>query len=90
MKLGTVVTLLGLCIIYFVYILPMSCTQPDKATRVLNLDGFTDVQITGYKYFSCGKGDSYHTGFIAKKNGMWVEGTVCAGWLFKGNTIRFE
>lgn len=69
----------------------MACTNAKDATRVLEENGYTNVQITGYNWLSCSKDDSVHTGFTAKSpNGHQVIGTVCAGLLFKNSTIRFE
>lgn len=68
-----------------------ACTDPKNAQRILEDNGYTDVRLTGYSWFSCGQGDTYRDGFIAKSPvGRDVEGTVCSGWLFKNSTIRFE
>lgn len=68
-----------------------ACTNAPDATRILEENGYTDVQITGYNAFSCSKDDTLHTGFTAKSpNGRTVIGTVCAGLIFKNSTIRFE
>lgn len=68
-----------------------ACTNAPDATRVLEENGYTNVQITGYNWLSCSKDDEVHTGFIAKSpNGRTITGTVCAGLLFKNSTIRFE
>lgn len=71
-------------------VLLLGCTNPQKAKEVLEADGYTNVQITGYVLFACSKDDFYHTGFVAQKNGRSVKGTVCEGFLFKGSTIRFD
>ena len=71
--------------------LAAACTDPQSATRILVANGYTNVETTGYNWFSCGSGDAYHTGFTAySPNGTQVSGTVCAGLLFKNSTIRFE
>ncbi len=68
----------------------LSCTDPAEAKRVLDAQGFKNIQITGYNFFGCGKDDTYHTGFIAiGLNGQAVEGTVCGGLFFKGSTVRY-
>ena len=65
------------------------CTAPDTAYRTLESSGYTDIQLTGYKPFSCSKDDTFSTGFVAKNpRGQVVEGTVCSGWL-KNGTVRF-
>lgn len=67
-----------------------ACTAPDKATQVLEAQGFTEVRTTGYSPFACGKDDTFRTGFKAKSpSGREVEGTVCSGFL-KGSTVRFD
>lgn len=67
-----------------------SCTDADEAKRVLEAQGFKNIEITGYNFFGCSKDDTFHTGFIAiGQNGQAVEGTVCSGLIFKGSTIRF-
>ena len=66
-----------------------ACTDPKEATRVLTMNGYTNISYTGYSWFACSKEDFYHTGFTAKLNGNDVEGTVCEGLLFKASTIRF-
>lgn len=66
------------------------CTSSEDAMRALSAQGFTDVRLTGYKWFACGEGDFYHTGFIATSpTGREVSGVVCSGLLFKNATVRF-
>lgn len=65
------------------------CSDPDVATKALRGAGYTDIKITGFDMWACGKDDTYATGFIAKgPTGVEVEGTVCSGLLFKNATIR--
>lgn len=68
-----------------------ACTRPESATRVLEQNGFRNIEITGYTFFSCSEDDAIHTGFTAvSMAGMHVSGTVCEGIVFKNSTIRFE
>jgi len=68
-----------------------ACTEPGNAKRILEDQGYRDVQITGYSFFACSKDDTFHTGFKAiSPVGKPVSGTVCAGLIFKNSTIRFE
>lgn len=68
-----------------------SCTDAENATRVLELNGFTEVRTTGYAWLSCSEKDSVKTGFVARApNGQITKGAVCSGLLFKNSTIRFE
>jgi hypothetical protein len=65
-------------------------TEPESATRVLTQSGYHNVHITGYRWFACGEGDYYATGFWASSpSGELVTGTVCEGWL-KAKTIRLD
>lgn len=69
------------------------CTDAQNAQRVLSNSGYSDIQITGYRWFGCGKEDTVHTGFTAKgPNGAHVSGIVCQGWgwFSKAATVRFE
>lgn len=66
------------------------CTDEGAARKALDGSGFTDVKITSYAYFGCGKEDTFHTGFEARgPSGQFVDGVVCSGWM-KGATIRFD
>lgn len=71
-------------------VLLAGCTNREHAVKILERDGYTDVEMTGYKVFSCSDDDFYHTGFKAKKNNQIIEGTVCGGFFLKGATIRFD
>ena len=67
-----------------------ACSNSNDAVRVLQENGYKNIQTTGYKFFACGRDDFYSTGFVAPSvNGTEVNGTVCSGLLFKGSTIRF-
>lgn len=71
-------------------ILLASCSDGSGARKVLSAQGMTNIEITGHSFFSCGKDDSFSTGFKATSvNGQQVEGTVCKG-IFKGSTVRFD
>ena len=66
-----------------------ACTSQGKATEALRAHGFTNVQIGGYAWFGCGKGDMYSNKFVARNaRGDRVSGVVCCGDL-KGCTVRF-
>lgn len=68
-----------------------SCTNPKGARKTLDGAGFSNVQITGYKWFACSKDDFYHTGFKAVgPTGKTVEGCVCEGLFIKNSTIRYK
>lgn len=65
------------------------CTDSDNAYKVLHSQGYTNIEITGYCFFGCGKDDTKSTGFVATApNGDIVEGVVCQGLFTKGATVR--
>lgn len=64
------------------------CTKPSQARDVLEAQGYSDIEITGYDMWGCSEDDDFHTGFRATgQDGNRVRGTVCSGW-FKGATVR--
>jgi hypothetical protein len=66
------------------------CTDATTATRALENQGLTPVEVGGYAWLSCGKDDAFRTKFTATNvKGQTVTGAVCSGW-FKGATIRFD
>jgi len=69
---------------------PNGCSQPEQATRVLQQQGYTEIEITGWRPMMAGKDDTYSTGFRAKSpSGAIVTGAVTSG-VFKGSTIRLD
>ncbi len=82
-------------IIFLVCVLAHCAINPpvDRAGTMSFLvqQGYTDIKITGYRWFSGSKSDYYCTGFEATAtNGNRVTGTVTRGLFFKGKTIRFD
>jgi len=72
-------------------IMPKACTRPDNARQILEQQGYTDIEITGWRPFMAGKDDSVSTGFEATApNGQRVSGAVTGGLIFKGSTVRFD
>ena len=66
------------------------CSSHSEANRALDAAGYTDIDITGYRFFGCDEKDAWHTGFEATgQNGRRISGVVCSG-LFKGATIRVD
>lgn len=82
-----------LSIIALCAILLTSCTQPDRSTRILEEQGYSEIQTLPYNlrsHFACSEDDDFRTPFIAKaQNGNTVKGVVCSGF-FKGATVRFD
>ena len=81
----TKLVLIALSIILF-----SGCTDKENAEKFLKKEGYTDITITGYSFFECSKDASLSTGFVAKKNGKVIEGTVCTGMLLKNHTIKLK
>ena len=83
-----IMTVSLICII----LIGFGCTNQNNAKRILEQNGYEDINFTGYSFFACADKDFYHTGFKAKNisSGKIVEGTVCEGLLFKNSTIRFK
>lgn len=83
-----------LAIVSFVVGMLMFLFYPvsDKTLReVSRIEGWTQVESTGYRFFLCSKDDYYHTGFRAlSKTGVEVSGAICEGFWFKGKTIRYD
>lgn len=79
-----------LLLIFLIALTLSACTDENGSKRVLESNGYKNVQTTGYNFFACSDSDTFATGFIAESpNGQTVSGTVCKGFL-KGSTIRFE
>jgi hypothetical protein len=66
-----------------------SFTEPDKAATILVDQGYTHINLTGYRWFICGQ-DSFSTGFKAvSPTGREVSGAVCSGWN-SGYIVRLD
>jgi hypothetical protein len=64
--------------------------EPDKAREVLEANGYTSIEITGWKPLLASESDTYSTGFKAiSPAGKQVSGAVTGG-VWKGHTIRLE
>jgi hypothetical protein len=69
---------------------PVIAVDSEGATRVLQANGFTNIKITGYRWFN-GTQEYFNTGFEATApNGTKVSGNVSKGIWFKGSTIRLD
>ena len=72
-------------------ILVVGCTDPQGATRTLENQGYTEIRITGYRWFAGSESDCFVTGFRAKSPiGKPVSGVVTRGLILKSSTIRFD
>lgn len=67
-----------------------ACTKPDDTKRVLSDNGYTNIEITGYRMFKCDEKDTFCTGFSATSPiGKRVTGAVGSG-IMKAYTIRLD
>ncbi len=72
-------------------LLATSCTDGPRTWHTLRVHGFTRPQLTGYRWFTCGRDDSYCTGFEAiAPGGERVTGAVGCGLWGKGCTLRLD
>jgi hypothetical protein len=70
-------------------ILLIGCTRPEHTKALLESQGYSDVKITGFASWACGK-EEYSTGFRATNHfGKEVEGSVCDD-LIEYSTIKFK
>jgi len=84
----TVIFIIGLIYMFFSI---GGCQRPNSTVMFLENQGYTEVEITGWRPFMGDKGDTFSTGFKAKNsNGKICTGAVTEGLLFKGKTIRFD
>lgn len=77
----------------FLLLFISSCTSNgafENGKKQLQMQGYSNIENTGYSWFCCSKDDDFSTGFEAiDKNGNKVTGCFCSGVL-KGVTIRFN
>lgn len=67
-----------------------SCSvDDDTARRVLDLEGYTDIELLGWSPLSCSNSETRSGGFRATRDGRSVEGVVCCAGYFWGDcTVR--
>lgn len=64
--------------------------REDDAHRVLVETGYTDIKMTGYRWFGCGEDEAFREGFEATSQiGYRVTGVVCSSF-FKSATVRLD
>lgn len=67
-----------------------ACTRPDAARRVLEQNNYSQIEITGYRFFMSSREEMYSTGFRAiSPSGEPISGAVTSGF-FGGQTIRLD
>jgi hypothetical protein len=73
----------------------MGCALPVSEERVIRIvegQGYSQVETTGLAFFGCGEEDVLKSGFTAvDARGRQVKGVVCCGILLGKNcTVRVE
>lgn len=67
------------CILFF---LCFSCMDEENARKQLKQEGYTDIEITGYRPLYCFPQEKISTGFIAKDSkGIEHTGSVCCSFV---------
>lgn len=77
--------------IAFLFALVLLACQPEDSTtiRVLQDDGYTDIELLGPNGWACNHGEARSESFRARRGDRVVEGTVCcSGYYFGDCTIR--
>ncbi len=89
-KVFTGSVLILLMVLFLTCFGPAACTDSDGTKKILQQSGYTNIEITGFRFWMKGEEDWTSTGFVATSpNGERVTGAVTGG-LFKGKTIRFD
>lgn len=79
--------IMGLVLVGVSLVVSVGYSDPVGATKHLEEEGYTDIQITGRQYTGCGN-NLYRTTFIAKNSrGIKVHGLVCKG-VFDASVIK--
>lgn len=83
---------------FFVILFLVGCTpDTEKVNDILEAEGLHDIQLLGWKSFSCSDDDDLNVEFGAKRtvldrdgrpSEIEVSGVVCCGLLMKDCTIR--
>lgn len=79
------------CALAFAGMFVLACGFPaGDAPDVLEAAGYTDADVLGHRFFGCGRGDLFRSGFTATgPGGLPASDVVCCG-LLKGCTVRVE
>lgn len=80
------------CAALVALVLLAGCSDPNKGKliRILEAEGYTNIQLGGYAFFMCGQDDLFATSFTATgPTGQPVSGAICSG-VTKGATVRLR
>ena len=81
-------------ILILTLVFTLNCTSSKgqaTAKKVLEGQGYTEIEFTGWSPFSCSEDDTFSDGFTAKnKKGTKVSGVACSSLIVKSVTIRWN
>lgn len=87
---STIYVYIAIIVLMIFIRLLLGFTDAPGTTRLLTDQGYSNVEITGWRPFAGSENDTYCTGFTAiSPAGKRVSGTVTGG-VFKGKTIRLD
>jgi hypothetical protein len=82
---------MALVLSFFILVLAAYPFTDEKTAIRISNQGYSEIKMDGFSYFTCSADDMFHTKFIAKHpvTSKTFAGTVCSD-IFKGATIRFD
>ncbi len=66
--------------------------DPTDFSRMMAQEGIQNAQQGPYRYGACSNSDQFNSSFTGVKNGVPVNGVICAGWggsYGKAMTVRY-
>lgn len=67
----------------------VACSR-DDAIRMLEAEGYENVQITNFGWLRCRENISEKTSFIAQRDGKEVDGSICLPYLYRYTVTRIR
>lgn len=74
-------------LIAFVCLLFVACSR-DDAIRMLEAEGYENIEITNFAWLRCRDDNSPKTSFIAQRDGEEIDGSVCLPYLYRYTVTR--
>ncbi len=76
-------------LLVFVLLLASCSADNVKVKSILEAEGCSNINVSGWEPFCCDKSDTFTNSFTCTRNGHEVSGCVCSGVL-KGYTVRYK
>lgn len=67
----------------------IACSH-DDAIRILEAEGYENIQITNFGWLRCRKNAAEKTSFVAQRDGEEVGGSVCLPYLYRYTVTRIR